>query len=230
AQGITMALNLRNSPDLVNFPVSADEFVIRQTEDCTDPVSTGITGTEQTYAFSAEIVDYLGAEATIGDLLDLLNMALAGEDISPLGLSQVADAANLVNEAFDECVVVLNDQTEDLGADPNASGDSNEQGDKENEDGKKGVTGISDDQSTGNLVIYPNPGFDRFYINLSGTSQVRSAVIYNISGKPVKNLRDEEVSGWGNVTEIDASDLLPGVYIIRIDTDNGIISERFGIR
>jgi len=106
-QGITLALNLRNSPDLMSFPVDGISFYTRSPENCKNPESKGIHGTEKMHVFGQDVVDFLGENATIEDLLALVNMALAGDDISPLCLSNVADAANVVNEAFDECVVVV---------------------------------------------------------------------------------------------------------------------------
>ena len=69
AQGITLALNLRNSPDLEYFPVDGLDFQTRKTENCMDPESGGIHGTENYHAFSMELVDYMGPGATRGDLL-----------------------------------------------------------------------------------------------------------------------------------------------------------------
>ena len=253
AQGITLALNLRNSPDLLEFPVDGEIFMIRQTEDCSDPESSGIQGTEKEFAFSKEVADYLGEGATIEDLLNLVNMALAGEDISPLTLSMVSDAANLVNEAFDECVVVLEKDTGDNNADTGGEGNAgSKEGNGGNEStestggtqGSEGgseieamsgatgnVTGIPDAAAGQVMKLYPNPAKDRFYVCVEKeTGNIQSAIIYSVSGSPLRILRTEDISRGEQSNSIDISDLAPGLYIIKIDTGTGTFSQRFGIR
>lgn len=234
AQGITLALNLLNSPDLAGFPVDGELFITRLTEDCTDPESKGIEGTEQSYAFNQELVDFLGSGATIADLLDLVNRALgSGGNISPLSLSQLADAANMVNEAFDECVVVLVETSEDLSGESVEvnPGNTGAKGIDESLYGEKGVTSISD-LNDGNAVgIYPNPVSDRLYISLpSGTSYIHSVAIYNITGLLLDHMAIESVTGKDNTFEVDAGHLTPGIYILKVDTGEGSFSQRFGMK
>jgi hypothetical protein len=229
AQGITLTLNLASSPGLLDFPVDGEPFIVRQTDDCMDPESEGIPGTGQVYQFKQEIVDYLGEGATIINLLDLVNDALAGVDISPLSLSQVSDAATFVNETFDECVVVLEEEmVDEITEVGEGSGD---EGDDEGEKaGTKGTTGISDIESNP-LGLYPNPVTDQFFISLpSEVKQIQAAAIYNMNGMMMKDIRDRIQSGGDHSIGINAGDLLPGMYFIRVNTETGTIIQRFGVQ
>jgi len=172
-----------------------------------------------------------------------VNHALGGGEIDPLSLSQVAGAAGLVNEAFDECAVVVGKETgTESEGDDKEDGEDKDDGEKDNgekdngekdddEDGKKGVTGISDQYGSQAMGIYPNPITDRFFITLPpGTSQIRSAVIFSITGKPVGHLVIESKPGNENTWEAGTDILTPGIYIIRIESDTGSYSQRFGVQ
>jgi hypothetical protein len=242
AQGITLALNLRNSPGLLSFPVDGTMFVTVRPIDCMDPEAGG-SGPESTHSFKQEIADFLGEGATIGDLMDLVNRALAGEDISPLSLSQVSDAATSVNEAFDECMIVLGEavndepgndvgEIEEGGTEEGseAEGISNEESDKDDESATNGTTGISDNVSN-TLGLYPNPVMDRFFISLPvKVESVKAASIYSITGTLIKHITDQVASGSKEDIGIDAGELLPGIYFIRVDTDAGTFLQRFGVQ
>ncbi len=61
-------------------------------------------------------------------------------------------------------------------------------------------------------VIYPNPANDVLYIRLSGTVKITSVVIYDLSGKAVKSLK--EMTSKEGLISIDISDLERGCYLI----------------
>lgn len=238
AQGITLALNLRNNPDLFSFPADGTIFVTLQPMDCMHPEAGGVPGTEMEHAFSQEIANYLGEETTIGNLMDLVNRALAGEDISPLSLSQVSDAATFINETFDECRIVLEEAGSnesggiegeiEEGEGNEAEGGSKEKGDQEDESATKGTTGVMDDKSNA-LGLYPNPVVDRFFINLpSEVENVKAAAIYSITGMQIMSVVDQVKSLSNDIIGIDAGELMPGIYIIKVDTDAGTFIQRFG--
>lgn len=247
AQGITLALNVRYSPGLLDFPVDGEPFTAMVAEDCMDPMSAGVPWTAKSYTFCQEVADKLGENGTISDLLDLVNMALQGEDIEPLSLSQVADAAVKVNEAFDECVVIKGynvteeQEREEVVEDGGDGGDGGEfeggdgeepGGDQEEktESGAKGVTAIDSDHTGEVLGIYPNPVLDFFYLNIpSEVMHVSYAGIYNMTGVMLKRIDNIE-PGVDQVLEIDVSGLMSGFYFVRIDTGSGSIIKRFGIR
>jgi hypothetical protein len=211
AQGITLALNLRNSPDLKTFPVDGMEFQTRMTEDCTNPESGGLSGTEQWHNFGMEVVDHLGAEATIGDVLHLVNRALAGSDISPLSLSNVAGAAGLVNEAFDECVVVLT---------PTDDGNAGDNGNAGDDGNTKGTTGVSDTSFEETLKLYPNP--TKNLINI----QTQESGAYSIEISSLKGQIIHRNEFTGASYQADLSSLKNGIYFLKISSENHVSTRK----
>jgi len=216
AQGVVLALNIRHSPNLLTFSVDGIPFITRQADNCTEPLSTGIPGTETEYEFSEEVVNYLGPDAHIGDLLELVNAALGGEDISPLNLTDVAYAAKMVNGAFEGCVAV------EFGTDEG----SEDGGDKGATTGVENLTLSEDD-----LGLYPNPVMERFYLQISASVfNVKRAGVYSMTGMKVLHLENQIQPGADQVIEVDASGLVKGFYFVRIETDSGAISRRFGVQ
>ena len=233
AQGITLTLNTRLSPELLVFPVDGTEFVTLAAADCLDPDAGGIPGTEQSYAFSSGIADALGEGATIADLLDLVNEALGGGDVGSLTLSQISDAATLVNEAFDECVVVISSR--DMNPIEGVSGQvggSPEEEEEEDEKlgGTKGLTGISGDQENV-LGIFPNPVTDWFYLHIpSEVGSVNHAAVYSLTGVKVMSL-DHPIEGDSDQQiHMDVSHLIRGIYVVRIESAAGLFTSRFSIQ
>jgi hypothetical protein len=222
AQGITLSLNLRLSPALNDFPVDGETYTAYNAKDCINPVSEGIYGSEKHFAFSSEIAEELGEGATVEDLLDLVNAALSGEDISPLSLSQVSDAATMVNEAFDECVVVGEMMEDEVNGEEAGDG----------EDGStKGVLGISKEEAGEILDLYPNPVVDRFFLKIPArVTAITSVGIYDMSGVMVKRIDQQIQSGRDQVIEVSVSQLNPGIYFIRIESGAGSVYKRFGVQ
>jgi hypothetical protein len=164
-------------------------------------------------------VDELGEGATVEDLLDLVNDALEGKDISPLSLSQVSDAATMVNEAFDECVVVSGYMEDDSDEAESSDGST------------KGVLGISKEEAGKILDLYPNPVTDRFFLGIPArVIDISHVALYNMSGVMVKRIEQQIRSGSEQVIEVDVSQLDPGIYFIRIESGIGSIYKRFGIQ
>ena len=224
AQSITFALNLRNNPDMLLFKL--DPFTTQFPMDCSSIEAGGIPGSEKEFKFSQAIVDYLGDDATIGDLLDLVNLALSGGDIGTLSLSNVSDAATLVNEAFDECVYVTVEAEEEIPEVAPVVEVIEEDEGTEEDGGTKGTTGINDIEA-GSFSLYPNPVGDQMFINLSPEIRnVKTISMYNVTGATEKILTDNFNA---NSIQIDVSDLNEGMYFLRIDADTGTVVRRFTV-
>lgn len=69
------------------------------------------------------------------------------------------------------------------------------------------------------ILIYPNPTNNIININ-SNNVEIKQISIYNILGQLVKN-------NLNNQTTIDVSDLKSGTYLISIETENGIQTQKF---
>jgi rhodanese-related sulfurtransferase len=75
------------------------------------------------------------------------------------------------------------------------------------------------------ISIYPNPTKGRLYFKNITASLIEDISVINIAGKIVLN----ETSVWGN-DGIDVSGLPNGIYIIRIKTDQRIVSKKFVLK
>lgn len=68
------------------------------------------------------------------------------------------------------------------------------------------------------IEIYPNPSSSQIFIKLNDVP-VSNLEIINMFGQKVKNFQD-------NFESIDISDLPPGVYILNLNSEMGILSKR----
>jgi hypothetical protein len=72
---------------------------------------------------------------------------------------------------------------------------------------------------------------DRFYLHISASViNVKRAGVYSMTGLKVIHLENQLQPGADQVFEVDASDLVKGFYFVRIETDSGAISRRFGVQ
>lgn len=74
------------------------------------------------------------------------------------------------------------------------------------------VLGVSDISAKQDIVIYPNPFTDT--ITISGDVQLQSVVVYDLSGKMIKEFRGSEKT-------ISLHSLRSGVYMVKLNMKNG---------
>jgi hypothetical protein len=86
-------------------------------------------------------------------------------------------------------------------------------------DGEFSVVNVTKGAALGELVVYPNPATNMIFI--SSPNQINNVVIFNYVGQSVYQ---------GNSSEINTSNFESGVYIIRIETVNGIETQKVTIR
>jgi hypothetical protein len=79
---------------------------------------------------------------------------------------------------------------------------------------------VSEQDTTGKLSIYSNPATDVFYVYSS--SLVKSILIFDISGKQILK---QEPNTTGEIS-ITVSNLSTGVYLIKIETEEGITTKK----
>ncbi|MGV3529014.1 MAG: hypothetical protein ACO1OO_08980 [Flavisolibacter sp.] len=102
SQTITLALNVRiGDGTLADYVLPADGLLV------TYPLTTcgGVsTGTSSTYTIPMSVINYLGAGATVEDLLNLANEVLAyGSTGGRPSASNVNAAVDAINRGWDEC-------------------------------------------------------------------------------------------------------------------------------
>ena len=71
------------------------------------------------------------------------------------------------------------------------------------------------DETAQSMMVYPNPVSDRLYIQGLESAEVE---VFNALGQKVKTIKD--------VTEINVSDWVEGMYVLRITAVDGKVFER----
>jgi hypothetical protein len=90
--------------------------------------------------------------------------------------------------------------------------------------------GLSDHSLTGNrFSIYPNPTSDVLFIE--SVEKIESVSVVDIRGETVKQWNSETVEHWNNGTlELPLPGLAPGLYLVRIETEVGVINRKIIIQ
>lgn len=70
------------------------------------------------------------------------------------------------------------------------------------------------------ISIYPNPATSKFYIGVKETGEIKTVSIYAVNGQLVKSFK----GSFQN--EYDVNDLNPGLYLVKIKTDEGEFSSK----
>ena len=73
----------------------------------------------------------------------------------------------------------------------------------------------SDEFFTEKISVYPNPAQDEIFIKSKAT--IYNIVLYDISGKVVKNYRESEKLN----THLDISSLQTGIYFLHVESGAG---------
>lgn len=74
------------------------------------------------------------------------------------------------------------------------------------------------------LIIYPNPVSEELFFYIPASSKKRQLQILSTTGKPVLN---SVIARKQEIVSIAVAELPAGVYILRIESDEGILSQKF---
>jgi aryl-phospho-beta-D-glucosidase BglC (GH1 family) len=84
------------------------------------------------------------------------------------------------------------------------------------------VTGLSVAEAEGSVQLYPNPVMNKFTVSCKIADPVRADIV-DVYGKCVKSVLLQ-----GKTNTVDVSDLISGIYIIRISNNDGqVVNQRF---
>ena len=91
--------------------------------------------------------------------------------------------------------------------------------------------GVSNEELGKMIVIQPNPVVDRFKLKIPReVGQVKSAGIYNIEGLKVRGFGNRITGRKNQEFELNATDLVPEIYFLRIETEFGMVRHDFSIQ
>ncbi len=86
-------------------------------------------------------------------------------------------------------------------------------------------TGITNIISDASVSLYPNPADSKINIDLNSDDKINSLELYNSSGAIVYRKTNSEIKSLKHF-EIDLSLFSPGVYLLRLYSENGIINKK----
>ncbi len=206
-QTITLGLNLRMDASLGAFVISGTKLITYASTNCVN--GTAIPGTELTFDFPQSVLNCLGSNNTVQDLLNLANRALGSA--LPAGctasLSDINAAVDAVNRGFDACRISggFMDQSTRLGS-------------FEEEE-----TLVFDNKL--NVTAYPNPFNSHTTIEFqrTGTDAHTTIEVYSYVGNKVGVIFDGATqAGVTYKATLSAAELSNGIYLYSVISENNI--------
>jgi hypothetical protein len=228
AQTITLALNLRfDGGDLCNL-----ELCPYMTTSDADAGPDGCLGSDDdtpslggisTFQIPQSVLDYLGAGATVCDLLNLANRVLACEAGLP-SPDALNSAVTAINEGFDECRFL-----QQCGPSaPFTQGASPVDPTRNQTNNRSADFGKGTPTKFGLFGALPNPARSTSMIRfaLPEASQVR-LTLYNINGQEVKTLVNGVMDQGYKSVGLEMQGLPSGIYLYRLEATGMESGARF---
>jgi len=88
------------------------------------------------------------------------------------------------------------------------------------------------EQTVSELKVYPNPSDGRFNLSFDYNGKEKlSAKVFDITGKQVKNISEDLVTGETTVTAtVDLESPSSGIYFLRIELDSKTLTKKIIVR
>jgi hypothetical protein len=84
-------------------------------------------------------------------------------------------------------------------------------------------------EEDGTIKIYPNPASDVLFIE--SKEKIESLTIFDSRGITIEQLNNRTMEQWnGERVEIPVGDLLPGLYLVKVETDGGVVGRKVVVR
>ena len=194
SQTMTLYFNLHADGSLGGYQLK-ENFYTAATVACGS--ESYIENSVQMFNIPGNIISFLETNNsnTVEGLFKLANDALGGHDIGSLSYSNITEAVDVINNAFDECRVLVSDTVYD-----------------------KVVAGLTDDKPI--FTIYPVPFVDnvkiKYEINSGLTAKIQ---VFDIRGRLVKTVIDKDIY-YHKVTTLDLNHktFANQVYFIKLST------------
>ena len=79
------------------------------------------------------------------------------------------------------------------------------------------------------IEVFPNPSNGEFWMNINNATSNGVIEIYNLNGQQIIN--ESCIPEEGQFTRIfGLNDLAPGLYLIRVSTNDNVVTERIAIQ
>jgi hypothetical protein len=216
-QTITMGLNLRipgNGLDSLHLTGVYLTTYASNGVGCDDNSAQPIPGTAQVWQLPGNVISYLGANNTVADLYALANQALAGTYVpgnGDPGLGQIAQALDVLNNAFDECRMLGGFDNK-----PPSVAQVREIPDVPN---YEGIT----------MNAYPNPFnmMASIEFKLDGFDSNVTLDVFTLTGEKVATLYNGHANADETYkVELDGSVLPAGIYVYQLNTGDRVYNDK----
>jgi len=200
-QQIALSLALRGNPAVGAVQITGNYVTTYASTSCIDGVA--IPGTKQVNSIPQSVLDYLGSNNTIADLVDLANLALSGSysaSGSNPSHTEIGNAVSSFVMAFDNCRILV-------GFSNSSAGLRIARADEE-----------VIDEGTFQVALYPNPTSNISRLEFIPEQSTKAALeVYNMNGSLVSRAFEGEVlEGQLYQLDIDAHTWTEGIYFIRL--------------
>ena len=222
-EAMALSLNVRLDPDLLVLPVEPVMYTVEAL-----PGDDGLHGTADDSLCAdcdtmtvrmpdlvmAALVDSMGIDPTVGDVLAFANTTLGGGEIYDARPRDVWHAVKNLNRAFKRCRFLVSGPVDSIVVIPLKSTEGSTRGREEEPEAGMAlsITGAVGARSV-------------LHLSVSEASRVHVAA-YNVAGRRVAVLADRSVGAGEMTMEFPADRALPcGVYLIRASA-TGVTSGR----
>jgi hypothetical protein len=187
SQAITFGLNLRLDGNLGDLLLADIDFLV-----------------------SDNIRQELGSGATVDDLFDFVNLALAGGGVQGVSLGDITSTIGKINDYFDEC----NSLEKEAGFSFKNSSISNDN------------LNISD----ASISIFPNPVVMSSTIEFELIEQAFTTIeLINFQGQVVKRIFNGNTVAGIHTASLNVSDVKSGIYFLRLVSGSETVNQKISI-
>ncbi|MEK8180717.1 T9SS type A sorting domain-containing protein [Flavobacterium buctense] len=84
------------------------------------------------------------------------------------------------------------------------------------------LLGVNEANEVATFSVFPNPSTNNFTITSSNSSTINGVEMFDINGRIVKSLEFDNLSS----ADVNIADLSQGVYMLKISSDNGSVTQK----
>ena len=196
---LALALSVRLSPGLGDLHITGPYITTWAASSCAN--GSMVPGTRTVYSLPSAVVNYLGTNNTVNDLIALANRGLGST--LPGGapsLNNIASACETMVAAFDHCRIFAGFSQTSAGA---------------------RIRSTDDNYFGNNLQVFPNPTSDKANVSFVAAKGSKALLeVYGINGTLTTKVLDGTLSEDGIYSiAVDCSSFVKGIYFVRLTVD-----------
>jgi|GEM_PF-4144079 len=205
-QTIALGINVRNDASLGSMAITGLYVTTYKASTCTNGVAVGSNRTVRAIPQSVLTCLASNGNNTVQGLLNLANQTLAGTGPCAASISDVNNAVDAINNAFDGCRILAGFGSSSAGLREIAP--------------EEVLAG--DDASNLELTVYPNPTSSQSVVVFRSPVAGNATLdLYDMNGQKVAALYNN-VAEAGELlgAQVDVNNLAPGIYLLNLVVGN----------